>query len=356
MAKELTEEEKEARRERRRQRKAEREQEIQDGATTGTISSKPSKVQTISASERGKFEKMIEQRAEILNNTIDHELDTSTSTIESIVLKELGLEKPVSDYKDDIIVLESELDDAIQPVIAQEEEAIIAEMAELKDELEQQKMDLNDEIARRKQELKKNHDAKREALQRRRNALQEKVGNEKYPDLVARLKDAQSKYQNALALEPQIKSRRVAHRETVTNQRYKIMSFAKDAIARAKEQIYTIETRAQATLVLNSIPTGTELLQMFSTNSPMDAVKELFKSLIGIQQNTNLLLAAPEGEPQPSVDNDQLFDNYFASTVVQPDLPPEQEVDHDDLIEPDEIDNPFSSFDSYDDEDEAITV
>ena len=330
----------EEKKEQRKQRRLERKQKLEaesDNFATGKEEGKESIVlpkgnhDRLLTAERNKFEKMIERRGELLQQSLLNELTLDATSINEQVKKRHGIARTSQQIKEEIKAVKRQIEDACRGEMSKQDSSLAIQIEEMEEEESIALERLEADYKSNKELLKSKFKEQRDAVQSQRNALREHLSNNICPDLITKTRQLEQEEQKISATSNQIESESRIERNIRVKQKDKLLGIVNDTIARAIEQIWATESREEAVKILNSIPTVSEIVMLFRQQT-QDAMRELFNRLMAIQARSvgQLQLCAPE----------ELFNQQFSTINEQEQVVEEPvDVDEDEDEDEDEEDN-----------------
>lgn len=301
----MSKEEKKERRRQRRLEKKKQEEEVAEqyasdtsggnGGGNGNTALPKDKNDRLKSSDRNKFEKMIERRGELLQQSLLNEMSLDSSSIKELVKKRHGIVRTSPQIKYEIKRLKNQMEDACREEIAKRDSVLAIEMEELSEEQSEALTRLEQEYKANKDKLKESFASKQNEIQNKREELREEITKEKCPDLIKQIEALKVEANNISHTSSQIDMEARTERTIRLKQKDKLLGIVRDTIARSTEQVWSSESRSEAIEILNSIPTVSEIVMMFREETS-DAMRKLFDRLMSIQSKSvgQLQLAAPE--------------------------------------------------------------
>jgi len=267
--------------------------EVETSTEEEDIPKRKKAVQYLTTTDRNAFAKMILRRKDTILSLLGEEMGKGTEALEGKLRQEHGITIGADDVRSLIKELDGQIDEALERHTNSEKARIEVSRAEISDEFDEKAKEMKERHRAELAALVEQKDAKLKQLQDEFRNIKERVLRENISELNTRREQYNVQLLSVREAEERVKQELARRASFISQSKGRIMHVVEDAANRAQEQVWVVETREEATALLDRIPTVEEAIEM--CQSP-ESMTQLFRRLCPTMTNRMLPPPPPEAK------------------------------------------------------------
>lgn len=252
------------------------EHKSQDVSPDNNGHEKPDTKTPLNTTDRNQLQKLITRRSDTMLKALEQELNGNVDVIKDDLLRKQGITINAAQLEELIKSVQAQIDAEVEDHTRVENERLEIETAELEEEYDEKEREMKE---RHKKEWRELGDAKKEArrkLKEKSKSTKERVTREHAGHLVAKKQELQKSVAIAKQVEAEVEATSQQRLLLIKQSKGRLEHTIRDATNRALEELWLVETREEASGLIDKIPTVSEALAMCQTP---EGIHDLFQRL-----------------------------------------------------------------------------
>ena len=237
---------------------------------------KDEKATPLTPSLRKEYQKLIQRRQDTILKSLETELVGDAASIGSKIRSEEGFNMSAEQLQDLIETIEEQISAIVQKNLPEAKRDIEIEISNVEDKYDEQIQELKTEMRTKVAELEASKVEEKRVLRQKMKEAEALIANDFAKDLVEKISSYKDQLVRTQAFEIEIKGHVLQRMAIIKHSKGRLKALILDTGGRALEKLMATKTEEEAILLVQSIPTVSDALEMIKTQ---EGLQRLFASL-----------------------------------------------------------------------------